>query len=281
MRVEKKTLVFSAIVNFLVALVKIIGGNVFGFISLIADGFYTVSDFITDILAIAGAQIGKRRPNKRHPLGYGNFEYVMQMIMGFMIMLVGIVVIFMSFNITYVKPDWLVILVILLVVVLKIYSSKMLLQVGKKINSSMLITSSKESFLDALSSSILIVVIIASYFYNKADMIGSIFIGLLIIYQAFKIISQNGVLLIGENVKDAKIEEALNKIFRKYKKIKLLDYVLIKHGSYYQLILNINLNKDYTVKSLIKAELNIKKEIMSKRLGIKFIDFDIDSKIRN
>ena len=43
--------------------------------ALIADGIYTLSDFITDILAMIGARVGKKRANKKYPFGYGRFEY--------------------------------------------------------------------------------------------------------------------------------------------------------------------------------------------------------------
>ena len=152
MKVEKRTLVFSAIINLIVALIKISAGNIFNFASIIADGFYTVSDLITDVLAMIGAKVSKKRPDKRHPLGYGNFEYIMQMVMGFVIFIVGIVVIYMSFKITYTRPNLLVIVPLLIVIALKMYSAKMLLKVGEKINSSILVTSSKESFIDGISS---------------------------------------------------------------------------------------------------------------------------------
>ncbi len=277
MKTERKVLTFSAFINFIVALIKIIGGNILGFASLIADGFYTVSDFITDILAIAGAKIGKKRANKRYPLGYGNFEYVIQMIMGFVILLVGLVVIFISFRIYYEKPSFLVLLVLLIVMALKIYSSKMLLMVGKRINSSMLINSSKESFIDVLSSGMLILVVIIGQFFKEADKIGSIIIGLMIIYQAFKIIYQNAVLLIGKASNNEDIKNEIRKIISRYKKINYKKATLIKHGSYYHLILEINITKDYTIKDLLKAEANIKQAIKKRKMGIQIIDFDIDS----
>ncbi len=275
MKTEQRALIFSAFINMIVALIKIIGGVILGFGTLIADGFYTVSDFITDILAIAGAKIGKKRANKRYPLGYGNFEYIIQMIMGFVILLVGIVVIVMSFNMYYETPSFLVILVALVVMGLKIYSSNLLLMVGKKINSSMLINSSKESFIDVLSSGMILVIVVIGQFFKDADKIGSIIIGIMILGQAFKIIYQNAIALIGESSNDNKINDQIARIFSHYKKINYKSSTLIKHGSYYHLILNISINKDYTIPSLIKAEYNIKKQIKSKNLGIKFIDFDI------
>ena len=275
MKVERKTLIFSAIVNLMVAIIKIIAGNIFNFASFIADGFYTISDLITDILAMIGSKLSNKRPNKRHPLGYGNLEYVMQLIMGFVIFLVGIIVIYMSFTLKYTRPDLLVIIPILLVVALKIYSSNILLKVGKKIKSGMLITSSKESFIDGISSSVLVIIIGASYLFSKADMVGSIAIGLMIIYQAIKIIWENIGLLIGENTQDEKVEEMLQDIFSNYKKINYKGYNLIKQGKYNHLIIKADLAKDYTIKSLIKAEVNIKKEIIKRRMGIKLIDFDI------
>ena len=281
MKAEKRTLIFSAFINLFVAIIKILSGIFFNFSSIIADGFYTFSDLITDVLAMIGAKISKKRPNKRYPLGYGNYEYIMQMIIGFVIFLVGLVVIFMGLKVKYSRPDLLVVMPIILVIGLKVYSSKILFKVGNRINSNILITSSKESFIDAMSSGILILVICSSFIFPKADMVGSVLIGLMIIYQAIKIIGENIGLLIGENIKDDKIEETLQDIFKNYKKIIFNSYTLIKRGMYSQLIINVSLAKDYTVKSLINAEANIKKEIIARKTGIKFIEFDIDQKLIN
>ncbi len=276
MKVEKRTLVFSAIINLIVALIKISAGNIFNFASIIADGFYTVSDLITDVLAMIGAKVSKKRPDKRHPLGYGNFEYIMQMVMGFVIFIVGIVVIYMSFKITYTRPNLLVIVPLLIVIALKMYSAKMLLKVGEKINSSILVTSSKESFIDGISSLALLLVISASFVFKKADMVGSILIGIIIMVQAYKIIRENIGSLMGENITDEKVEAMLEGIFQKYRKISFKGYDLIKHGYYQQLIIKVNIAQDYTIKSLLKAELKIKNEIIHKRMGIKFIDFVLE-----
>ena len=281
MKVEQKSLIFSAIINFLVAVLKIVSGSMMGLATLIADGFYTASDFITDILAIVGAKVGKRRPSKRYPLGFGSFENIMQIIMGFMILLVGSVVLFLSFTLSYSKPNLLVLIPLLIAIGLKFYSSRMLLMVGKRINSSMLVTSSKESFLDVISSLLIILVVFIGFIFPEIDKIASIIIAGLIIYQAIKIIYQNILVVIGEATKNEKIEKALEDIFSKYRKIRLNDATIIKQGPFYNLILNININKDYTVASLIKAEMNIKQEIKKKRLKVRLIDFDIDSKIRN
>ncbi len=277
-KVEEKAIIFSAIINIIVALIKIIAGNVFSFMSFIADGFYTVSDFITDLLALLGAKIGKKRPNKRHPLGYGNFEYIMQMLMGFLILIVGFIVIFMSFNISYQKPNLIVIIFILMAICLKIFSSSVLLRAGKKINSSLLITSSKESYLDVFSSSMLILVILLSQFISFVDMIGSLIMGLLIIIQAIKIIFQNIMLLIGVSIRDKRIEGEIEKIFSKYRNIDINKITLVKNGPYYHLILGIIINKKWNIKRLINIESMIKKEIRKRKMGIGIIDFDIEAK---
>ena len=281
MKVEQKTLIFSSIINLFVAILKIVCGTTLGFATLIADGFYTASDFITDILAIVGAKISKRRPNKRYPLGFGNFENIMQIIMGFMIMLVGSVVLFLSFYMSYHKPSFLVLIPIIITIILKTYSSRMLLKVGKRINSNLLITSSKESFLDVISSLTMIIIVFIGQFYVQIDKIGSIIIGLIIIGQAIKIVYQNILVIIGEATSNEKIEKALNEIFSHYRKIKLINKTIIKQGSFYNLILEINIAKDYTISNLIKAEMNIKRAIKKKNLKVRMIDFDIDSKVRS
>ena len=63
-------------------------------------------------------------------------------------------------------------------------------------------------------------------------MIASVFLGFGIIYQAFKMIYENGLLLIGESVNNQKIEAVLEDVFKNYRKISLVKSTIIKHGSF-------------------------------------------------
>lgn len=276
MKKEQTALKVSATINIIVSFLKIWGGTFFSSHALIADGIYTVSDFSTDLLAMIGAKVGHKRANKKHPFGYGRFEYIMQIFIGVIILLVGFYISYKSFLITSSKPNLLVLFLILFVILLKVLSSNYLMHVGKDISSLMLINSAKESFLDVLSSLVIFLLIIVGQFFPFADIIGSLFIALLINITGAKIIYENIILLIGEDDNNIEIKNKLKKIINRFKRVEYSDSFLIKNGGYYQVSIVIAVDEDMSVKNLIQIERKLRKAIKEERsLKIKYIDFEI------
>ena len=82
MKSEQKALSFNILVNIFVSLVKIIGGILGNNFTLVIDGIYTISDLVTDVIALMGIKIGRKRANKNHPYGYGKIFYIVELFMG-------------------------------------------------------------------------------------------------------------------------------------------------------------------------------------------------------
>lgn len=275
MKLEMKALYFSMIINLFISIVKIIGGIFWNTFTLLIDGIYTASDLVTDVIALFGIKIGRRRANKNHPFGYGRIFYIIELFMGIISFIVGIIVIYLSFKIDYQRPPVFIILVILGTVLLKLFSAKRLFIIGKRRNSDLLIASSFESKMEAYSSLALIVIIILSLFIPKIDMVGGILLALLLILQSLKIIKQNINLLIGITYEDKIIEEKVRKTVDKYPVIHIIDVSIIKDGPYYQLTLTFKLKKNIKVSHLLRIQNKIKKELKAKTLGLKFIEFHL------
>lgn len=278
---EIKALTISMTINFFIPIIKITGGVLSSSKSMIADGFHSFSDFITDIIAIIGSKISKKRANKKYPFGYGRVEYITDIFISFIIFILGIYTIINSFDTYSPNMNLLCLFIILITIFLKLLNAKFLMQQGQKSNSPILITSSKESFDDVLSSIGVIVIIVISQFtpifpfLKYADIIGSIIIGLLITKTAIELLKENIISLVGQDEEDKEIKEKVKNIVNNYKKIKYKDATLIKNGSYYQLILDIECAENMRVNELIKKENLIKKEIKSQKLLIKFIEINI------
>lgn len=64
----------GALVNLLLAAVKVIGGYLGQSQSLIADGFHSLSDLASDALIWWAAEHASRAPDAEHPYGHGRFE---------------------------------------------------------------------------------------------------------------------------------------------------------------------------------------------------------------
>ena len=275
MKSEQKALFFNILVNIFVSLVKIIGGIFGNTFTLVIDGIYTISDLVTDVIAIMGIKIGRKRANKNHPYGYGKIFYVVELFMGILALLVGAFVIYVSFQIDYEKPPIGIVFLIIGLVVLKLISAKNLSVVGMRKKSELLIVSSYESRMEAFSSLGLVIIVILSQFIAKIDMIGGIVIAVFLIWQAIREIKQNIDYLIGITYEDEKIKEKVKKIVDKYRVIDMVDQVLIRDGPYYQLILTLKVKKDITVKSMLRVQNKIKKELKAKAWGLKFIEFHL------
>ena len=223
MKLEQKALYLNIIVNLFVSFIKIFSGVFWNAFTLLIDGIYTISDLVTDVIALFGIKIGRRRANKNHPYGYGRVFYVIELFMGVLAFLVGIFVIYLSFKIDYQKPPLGIIFLILSIVSLKLISARNLFLVGKKEKSELLVVSSLESKMEAFSTLGLIVIIILGQFIPKIDMIGGILIAILLIIQSVKIIKQNINFLIGNTYEDENIKEKVKKIVDKYKVINTIN----------------------------------------------------------
>lgn len=275
MKKEGQVLYFSILINLIVSILKLVGGFIYGSLTLIADSYYTICDFITDIIALVSSKISKRRANKKFPFGFGRVEYISQMIIGFLIFSFGIFTIFNSFNSHIQIPNLNIIYVIIYVIFLKTLSSNYLYQVGKKNRSQVLIASSKESFIDVVSSIIVLFIVLVGQFIPIIDIVGSFSIGILIIWTGIKIVIDNVIYLVGEDENDATIKTDIEKIVNNYPNFVYSDSSLIKNGSYYQTSIEIAVNDKLSVKELIKSENKIKKEIKKLKYQIKFIDFTV------
>ena len=275
MKKGQKALYLNIIVNLFVSFLKIISGILGNTFTLFIDGIYTISDLVTDVIALFGIKIGRRRANKNHPYGYGRVFYVIELFMGVLAFLVGIFVVYLSFKIDYQKPPLGIIFLILGIVVLKLLSARNLFLVGKKEKNELLTVSSVESKTEAFSTLGLIIIIILSQFIPKIDMIAGIMIALLLIIQSIKMIKQNIIFLIGNTYEDKNIKEKVRKVVDKYKVINIMDITLINDGPYYELILKIKAPRNIKVSHLLRVQNKIKKELKVKTWGIKFIHFHL------
>jgi cation diffusion facilitator family transporter len=69
-----RVLVHVFILNLFVALAKIALGAVSGAVSVLSDGFHSLTDSGSNIVALAGVRIASQPPDREHPYGHRKFE---------------------------------------------------------------------------------------------------------------------------------------------------------------------------------------------------------------
>jgi cation diffusion facilitator family transporter len=70
----RKVLVRILFLNFAVALAKILYGQTSGAISILTDGFHSLTDSASNVVALVGLQLSTKPPDANHPYGHRKFE---------------------------------------------------------------------------------------------------------------------------------------------------------------------------------------------------------------
>ncbi len=278
MKIERRILIYSMFNNLIIAIIKLVGGLIYGLSSLFADGMHTFSDFITDIISLIASKISKKRPTKYHPFGFGKVEYLTNLFVGIILLILGLYIIVSSFFKKTIIPPLTLLILLSITLVLKLIAIVIMHIVGKNINSNLLITSTEESMTDLYSTLGVIIITILLQFTNKlpilkyADLLGSILIGLIVLKSSLKIIIDNSLCLIGEVDDNKEIIENLKTVIKKINKIEDYEINLIKYGSYYRLQLTLELSSNLSLRKVTRIVNKLKKEIKyNKDLKIKYI----------
>ncbi|WP_455204903.1 cation diffusion facilitator family transporter, partial [Kaarinaea lacus] len=86
----KKVTLVGALINLVLAILKIVFGYLGHSQSLVADGIHSLSDLLTDVLVIVAAKHSARDADSEHPYGHGRFETVSTVALGtFLIVVAG------------------------------------------------------------------------------------------------------------------------------------------------------------------------------------------------
>ena len=281
-------LIISMLSNISLIIMKLLAGFLCNSKALIADGFHSLSDLSTDVIAIIGNILAKRPADKDHPYGHGKINYITSVLIGTFIIIMGITLFKESFNYTYTFPKKITLLVVLSTIIIKLIVSRLLIITGRKENNNILISSGRESFTDVFSSVLVLITLILGFFskeielFKYMDMVGSLIISIIIIIVGIRILKENLSSLIGQvEISSDKKNEVMIFLNNNYSGIK--DILLLKYGHYYQAFVLIKVNNKLKVEQLYDLIKNIKKDLLNSKFKIKYvhIDFEVERSEKN
>ena len=70
----RRVLVRILFLNVAVALAKVLYGHVSGSVSILSDGFHSLTDAASNVVALIGLQLAQKPPDANHPYGHRKFE---------------------------------------------------------------------------------------------------------------------------------------------------------------------------------------------------------------
>lgn len=273
-----KTLLVSVSVNICLVVCKLIIGFLGSSKALIANAIHSLTDLITDGIAIVGNNFSMRPADNKHPYGYGQIEYVTNIIVGLVILILGITQIINAFSGNVDIPSNIIIYTSVIAIIVKYTLAKYITIKGKEYKSGILIVSGFESKADALTTFFVIISALLSKLtvynelYKYSDNVCTFVIGLYISYVSLKILKENVFDLI-DKVEDN--QELINKIKKKIlKNVEIKDITslsLIKYGTYYTANLEIALNKNIKLKDIKEINKRLERQLINRRTRISYL----------
>jgi cation diffusion facilitator family transporter len=142
--------------NLIVAFAKIGLGYATGAVSILTDGFHSLTDSASNVVALVGVSIARRPPDQNHPYGHRKYETMASV--GILVFLVVVLVQvllaaaerFMSGGTPRVFPEGIGIMVVTLVV--NVFVVRYELRAGERLKSEVLRADAKHTRSDVLTS---------------------------------------------------------------------------------------------------------------------------------
>ena len=227
--------IYGIVVNIILVIFKAVVGVIAGSISIILDAVNNSTDALSSIVTIVGVKLAGRRPDKKHPFGYGRVEYFSAVVVAIIVLAAGVVAAEESIE-KIIAPevaDYSVasLIVVAMAVVVKFFFGRFVKQKGEKLNSGSLKASGIDAISDAaLSTSVLVGAIISFVWHISLDGYSGVIIAVMIVKTAVEILREAVNDLIGTRVDDALVGD-LKKQIMKFPEVQgVYDLALHNYG---------------------------------------------------
>ena len=265
-----KTSIISILSNIVLAGFKAFVGLMANSIAIISDAVNNLSDALSSIITIVGTKLAGKRPDKKHPYGYGRIEYMTSLIVSGIVLYAGLAAFIESFK-KILNPEisdystiTLVILIagILVKFILGIYVKRK----GKEVNSDSLVASGSDAFNDAiLSISVLFSAVIYMMFHISLEAYVGVLLSIFIIKAGIELIKESVDNILGTRI-DSKLAKEIKKEVAKEEGVRgAFDLTLHDYGpDKYQGSIHIEVKDTMSVSEIDKISRRISKRIAEK-----------------
>ena len=276
-KVGKKASYVAIFGNITLTIFNIIIGIISGSTALVAEGFHTLSDVLTSIIAFIGFKIGMKPADEDHQYGHGRAEPIVGLIIVIFLAIVAYEIIAGAYakivlGEAVIPPSLIAAIMAAIGIGINYTMSTYLTRSGEKINSPALIADGKHQRVDIFSCiTVLIGVVGAQFGIPILDTIVSVFIALIIINTALHLAYDNVNTLMGK-VPSKQIIEDIKKAALISKCVKGVHNVKINNmGPYSSVELHVELNKELKLEKSHKIAHEVEQNIINNVESVKMV----------
>ena len=212
------------ILNIIVAVSKIVMGNISKSSAMSADGFASLADGLSNVIAIVGVYLASKPEDEDHQYGHGKIEIITGLIIGLFLLYAGFNVVIEAIgkikNPVDINISPLSLLVMLFTLVINIIVAYYEYKKGNELNSPILIADSLHTKSDTFVTVgvIIALILIRLGMPYILDPVASFVVSLMIFYTAYNVFKENINILIDVKIVDDK--EVKNLVMTEYPCVK-------------------------------------------------------------
>ncbi|MCX8093504.1 MAG: cation diffusion facilitator family transporter [Candidatus Goldbacteria bacterium] len=206
----------SVVINTILFILKYWAGIITGSVAIVADAWHTLSDSLTSLLVIFGAKISVKKPDKEHPFGHGKVEFIIAVIIGVLLFVVGFN--FIVESLKKLKEHEIIsyntfsVIVFVISVILKEGLFQFAIILGKKAESKAIVADAWHHRSDGIASLLILIGIFISNKIWWIDGVLGFMVSILIMQTAYSIIKDSSNILLGKEIDKSTEEKIRNTI---------------------------------------------------------------------
>lgn len=230
-----KVSILGILVNLILVGFKAVVGLIASSIAIILDAVNNLSDALSSIITIIGTKLSGKRPDKKHPYGYGRIEYFSSIIIAVIVLIAGLTSLKESIdkiiNPSAANYSIASLIIIVVAVFFKFFFGRFVKKEGKKLNSGSLVASGSDAISDSvLSLSTFIAALISMIWHISLEGYLGVIISLFIIKSAYEILKDTINDMIGVRA-DSEITSKLREQIKSYDSVLgVYDLTLHNYG---------------------------------------------------
>ena len=204
--------VIGIVTNVALVVVKLVVGLASSSVSVVNDALNNAADCMSAVVTMVFYTLGRRRPTRKHPLGYGRMEYLSALIVSMLVVLTGLQCLRSSFE-TILDPvpvtmTGLGYVLIALSIMAKIFLSRLNTVQGRRIDSDALVATGRDALSDVLVTSLTLLSALFSPVTSiPVDGIAGVAVSLFILYSGISTIYDTTSSIMGERADEATVEK--------------------------------------------------------------------------
>lgn len=252
---EKKAMlviIFNLFINIILASLRIVFGYMGNSTALIADGVNSLTDCVSNTIAVVGLKAGSKPEDEHHPFGHGKMESIMSIIIGTLIIVAASNILYENVMKLFrgevsTQPPVLLIGVSIISLIIKAGQFIFIKRNGERLNNTLLLALSKDYKSDfIISTSVVIGIFLSRQVSPMVDSVLGIAVILYIIKEGYGIIRDNSLELLDTQDKEF-LEKVYNEVIREKGVENAHDFHMSKSGENIYLFMDIRVNKNMLV----------------------------------